>query len=178
MDDVRTEVTKEKVRRFMMELGRATKTPGRVFFTGGASAVLLGWRESTMDIDLKGDPEPGGFFDAIPKLKELVDVNLEFASPSDFVPALPGWEDRSVFICKEGPVTFLHYDFYGQALSKAERFHERDKLDLQSMISDGLVKPERLLELFRRVEDQLGRYPAISPSKLRHQLSLITEGTI
>src|SRR6187455_28857 len=49
MGHVRSEVTKEKVRNFMTELGRTAKTPGRVFFTGGVSAVLFGWRESTMD---------------------------------------------------------------------------------------------------------------------------------
>lgn len=108
----------DKVRRLMRELGRAVQSPGRVYFTGGATAVLLGWRDTTLDIDLKPDPEPIGFFEALPKLKNEIDINIELAAPDDFVPALPEWKERSQFIAKEGSLEFYHYDFYGQALSK------------------------------------------------------------
>jgi len=47
-----------KVEAFMTALGRKASGPGRVYFTGGASAVLVGWRNSTAHIDLKLEPEP------------------------------------------------------------------------------------------------------------------------
>ena len=66
------------------------------------SAVLMGWREMTLDVDLKADPEPAGFFEALPRLKDELDINIELASPDQFVPALPGWVERSPFIADHG----------------------------------------------------------------------------
>ncbi len=40
----------------MHKLGTSVTSEGRVYFTGGVSAVLLGWRDMTLDVDLK-DPE-------------------------------------------------------------------------------------------------------------------------
>jgi hypothetical protein len=159
----------------MRELGRAVQSPGRVYFTGGASAVLLGWRESTLDIDLKPDPEPVGFFEALPQLKNAIDINIELASPDDFVPALPGWKERSRFIGKEGSLEFYHYDFYGQALSKIERWYARDQKDVGRMLNDGLVERDTLWELFCAIEPKLIRYPAIQADKLRARVKAITE---
>ena len=55
----------------------------------------------------------------IPALKE--EVNVEYASPSHYLPELPSWEGRSRFIARHGSVEFLHYDFHAQALAKAVR---------------------------------------------------------
>ena len=38
-----------RLRRFMQELGAEADRDGRVYFTGGATAVLLGWRPTTID---------------------------------------------------------------------------------------------------------------------------------
>ena len=65
-------------------------------------------------------------------LKDRLDVNIELASPDDFIPALPGWQERSTFIAQVGKVTFLHYDFYAQALAKIERGHDFDLSDVRS----------------------------------------------
>ena len=158
----------------MAELGRAVRSAGRVYFTGGVSAVLLGWREATLDVDLKADPEPAGFFEALPQLKDAMDINVELASPADFVPVLPGWVERSVFIARHGSLEFFHYDFYSQALAKIERFHSRDQGDVAQMLAAGLVKRERLLELFRIVEPKLIRFPAIDADALRRRVEVIT----
>ncbi|MCZ7683003.1 MAG: hypothetical protein M5U28_31025 [Sandaracinaceae bacterium] len=63
---------------------------------GGATAITYGWRELTIDIDLRLDPEPPGAFEAIARLKDELDVNVELASPMDFLPEVPGWRERSV----------------------------------------------------------------------------------
>ena len=47
-------------------------------------------RDATIDVDLKLDPEPRGIFDAIVCAKNALEVNLELASPDDFMPALSG----------------------------------------------------------------------------------------
>jgi hypothetical protein len=106
-------------------LGREAKGSGCIYFTGGASALLIGWRSSTVDVDIRLDPEPPGIFQAIAKLKQELNINIELASPQDFLPPLPGWRDRSVFIGKQGKISFYHYDFTAQALSKLSRGYER-----------------------------------------------------
>ena len=159
-----------RIRLLMERLGRSAKSPGCVYFTGGVSAVLLGWRDTTLDADLKGDPEPGGFFEALARLKDEVDINIELAAPDQFVPALPEWRERSLPIEQHGRVEFRHYDFYGQALSKIERNHPRDRLDVASMVRTGLVVPKRLLDLYARVESEVVRYPAVEAVRLRKRL--------
>ena len=71
--------------RFMRALGRAAKSEGRVYLTGGATAVLHGWRESTIDIDIKVVPESDDLLREIPRLKEQLNLNVELAAPSDLV---------------------------------------------------------------------------------------------
>ena len=62
------------------------KTVSRVYLVGGASAVLLGWRVATIDIDLKIVPETDEILRSLPKLKEQLHLNIELASPQDFIP--------------------------------------------------------------------------------------------
>jgi len=173
---MRQSTTRERIERLMRELGASVTSEGRVYFTGGVSAVLLGWRETTLDVHLKADPEPAGFFESLPRLKDALDINIELASPDQFVPPLPGWRERCQFIAQHGPLVFYHYDFYGQALSKIERAHARDRNDVARLLESGLVKPERLLELFREAEPLLIRYPAIDAEKLRSRVSAIATG--
>jgi hypothetical protein len=90
------------IRRFMQELGRAARRPGRVYLTGGATAALAGWRDATIDIDLKLVPDDDALLRAIPALKDSLQVNVELAAPIDFVPVQDGWEDRGRFITQEG----------------------------------------------------------------------------
>jgi hypothetical protein len=107
----------------MRALGRDAQTAERAYVTGGATAVLLGWRPATIDVDLKLVPEDEGVLRVIPRLKEELQVHVEFTSPLDFVPVPPGWEERSLFIAQEGRVTYSHFDPYPQCLAKLERSH-------------------------------------------------------
>src|SRR3954465_5066311 len=149
---MRQHTTRDRIEQFMRQLGACVRSEGTVFFTGGVSAVLLGWREMTIDVDVKADPEPFGFFESLPRLKEELDINVELAAPDQFVPTLAGWRDRSQFIARHGMLSFYHYDFYSQALAKIERTHARDRHDVGHMIESGLVQPERLASLFAEVD--------------------------
>ena len=68
---------------------------------GRATAVLYGWRESTIDVDMKMVPDLDRVFRTIPEIKERLQINIELASPDDFIPVREGWEDRSPFIAQE-----------------------------------------------------------------------------
>lgn len=160
---MRQPVDAERVRRFMRALGERTRVAHRVYFTGGVTAVLLGWRKSTIDIDLKIEPEGGGLLKAVPEIKESLAVNVELASPDHFIPELEGWRGRCLPIVTEGLVTFAHYDPYSQSLAKIERGHRQDLDDVREMISRGLVDRGRLREFFDSIEPMLYRYPAIDP---------------
>jgi hypothetical protein len=160
---VRTETDLRKLRAFMAALGGRTEGPGRVYLTGEATALLHSWRSSTIDVDIKAEPEPFGFFEAIAHIKDDLDLNVELASPDDFIPPLPGWRERSIFIERHGELDFCHFDLYSQALAKIERGHERDLRDVESMIRNRLITTARLREMFRAIEPDLIRYPAISP---------------
>ena len=164
---MRTETDKTKLETFMAALGNRVSGPGRVYVTGGATAVLYGWREMTIDVDLKAEPEPPGFFEAIAQLKDELEMNVELACPSDFIPPLPGWRDRCRFIVRHGLVDFYHYDPYAQALSKLQRGHERDLSDVQSMLGAGLIGKDRLRALFEAIEPDLVRYPALHAPSFR-----------
>jgi hypothetical protein len=172
---MRQKVSTDRLVQFMKSIGRGEKGKTRVYFVGGATAVLLGWRETTIDIDLKMVPQLDQILRKLPQLKEDLQLNIELASPDDFVPALPGWEERSTYIGREGGIEFFHYDFYGQALAKIERGHTTDLKDVREMIERGLVEPARLLELFSRVEDKLYKYPAIDAKSLRQAVEQFTK---
>jgi hypothetical protein len=170
---MRERLTADRLQAFMRALGRAATAEARVYVTGGATAVLFGWRESTLDVDLKIIPDRDELLRAIPQLKESLQVNVELASPDDFIPPLPGWQERSPFIVREGSVSFHHYDFYAQALAKIERGHDIDRRDIGDMLSSGLVEPARLKELFAAIEPELYRYPAIDPACFRRSVESI-----
>lgn len=159
--DMRRSVTVETLKQFMHELAAAARSPGKVYFTGGATALLLGFRQQTIDIDLKLDPEPQGAFEAIALLKNQLDVNVELASPDNFIPAAPDWRERSRPIASIGPVEFFHYDFSLQALAKLERGHSQDLEDVASLIRGGYVTSEDLRRSFAQIEPGLVRFPAI-----------------
>lgn len=167
---MRERLTGERLYVFMRALGRAATAEARVYLTGGATAVLLGWRDSTLDVDLKIIPDRDELMRAIPALKESLQINVELASPDDFIPALSGWQERSPFIVREGSVSFHHYDFYAQALAKIERGHEIDRRDVRDMLASGLVKPAKLKELFAAIEPELYRYPALDPARFRRSV--------
>ena len=135
---------------------------------------MLGWRTSTIDIDLKIIPESDEILRSLPQLKERLQLNIELASPGDFIPELPGWQERSRFIQQEGKLAFYHYDFYAQALAKIERGHQIDSHDVHQLIASGLVDPKRLRELFFTIEDQLYRYPAIDGPTFRRAVERVS----
>jgi hypothetical protein len=157
----------DRIRRFMRALGREAEQATAAYFTGGATAVLLGWRATTIDVDVKLVPESESLLRSLSRLKDELAVNVELVSPADFVPVPAGWEARSLFIARAGQMSFLHFDPYAQAIAKLERAHAQDLDDVRAFVEHGLVEPERALEYFRAIEPELYRYPAVDPPSFR-----------
>lgn len=173
---MRRDVDAGRIGEFLKALGQAAKGETTVYLTGGATAVLHGWRRSTVDVDLKLEPERDDVLRAIPALKERLEMNVELASPDGFLPELPGWRERSAFVAREGLVTFRHYDLHAQALAKVERGHARDLADVEAMLDRGLVTPRRLRELHSEIEPLLYRFPAVDPPTFRAALEVALAG--
>lgn len=165
-----------RIEQFMRELGRAVRVEGRVYLTGGATAVLHGWRHTTIDVDIKLIPDHDEILREIPRLKEALNLNVELAAPSDFIPLPAGWEDRSPLIRREGNLSFHHFDPVAQALSKAERGHEQDIRDVREMVAAGLVNPAEALIQFKAIEPELYRFPAIDPTSFREAVEELFSG--
>ena len=159
-----------RLRQFIKAIGRVAREPGRVYLTGGATAVLMGWRKSTVDAHVLFVPDTDSLYQALPKIKEELELNVEIASPAHFIPELPGWEERSRWIAREGSMDFFHYDFYSQALAKIERGHDKDLADVAAMFDRDLVELERLGTLFGEIEPNLYRFPALDPRAFRARL--------
>lgn len=158
---MREPLDRAKLDLFVAALGRAASGPGRVYLTGGATAIAYGWRQRTIDIDIRLDPEPAGAFESIAVLKDQLDVNVELASPPDFIPEVPGWRERSVFITQVGPVAFYHFDPVSQVLAKLARGYERDLCDCEAMVAHGLASRHEVAEAFAQITPQLTRYPRL-----------------
>jgi len=160
----------DRIRAFMKAVGERAESECRIYFTGGATAVLLGWRSATIDADILVVPDTDRLLQRIPEIKEALHLNVELASPAHFIPELAGWEARSRFIERFGKASFFHYDLDSQALAKIERGERKDLADVREMLGRGLVDAARLWAGFREIEPRLYRFPAISPPAFRRAL--------
>lgn len=148
---MRPRVDASGIRELARALGRVPAGGRiRIYLTGGATAVLEGWRESTVDIALRFEPESDQLLRRLPAVKERLGMNIGLASPPDFIPELPGWRERSAFLFREGGVDVHHFDLYSQVLSKVERGFAHDLDDVRAIIGVGLVAPVRCGRFTRR----------------------------
>lgn len=168
-------VTRDLMLRFMRSLGESASDDTACYLTGGSTAVLVGWREATRDIDLRLDPDRDELLRRLQELKRELRVNVETASPADFIPVPAGWEERSPFVAREGRVTFRHFDPYAQALAKIERGHDRDRGDVAAMLERGLVEPDTLRRMYSEIEPLLYRFPALDGPSFRRKLDAALE---
>lgn len=153
----------------MRELGRSADRDCACYLTGGATAVLLGWRETTIDVDIRLVPEADALLLAIQRLKDELQINVELASPLDFIPVPAGWEDRSAFVTREGQLSYYHFDLVAQALAKAERAHAQDLEDIDAMLERGLVDRAVARATFDAIEPELYRFPAVDAAAFRRR---------
>lgn len=159
--------TAERIRAFVRRLAPSATRSTTIYLTGGATAVLLGWRDATIDIDIKVVPDDGSLLRGIPPLKEALELNVELASPDLFLPVRAGWEDRSPWETTSGLLVVRHFDLTAQALGKLERGHARDLVDVAELFRHGYVTPKSLSSELEAIEDDLYRFPAVDPPSLR-----------
>lgn len=170
---MREEITRERLVTLMKELARTAPRGDtyQVYLVGGGTAVYLGWRRSSIDVDLFSDQQD--VFQDIQAIKERLNMNIEFARPEDFVPPLPGSSDRHVFVDTFGPISFYHYDPYAQLLSKVVRGFQRDLEDARDFVGKAMVDPERFRGLVAAIPDSAyARYPSLSRSGVERAVEM------
>ena len=167
---MREPVDADRVQRFMAAVGAAARADGICYLVGGATAVVLGWRATTIDVDIELDPEQEEVLRALPRLKDELRINVELASPRQFIPLPAGWRERSPSVARHGRLTFKHFDLLSQALAKLERGHSQDLADVRTMLDRALVHAERLRAAFDEIEPELYRFPAIDPRDYRRRV--------
>jgi hypothetical protein len=167
---MRPDVTRADIERFLQELGRAVHHSGKIYLAGGAALVhdgVRGAQASTADIDLKLDvSDLSEVEQALRQLKVQLGLNVELASPADFIPLPPTWEAMSRYVGRYGMLDVFYFDFYTLALAKIERGQSRDIQDVVLLQQHGLIQRDLLETAFQAILPQLGtgRFFNIDPA--------------
>ena len=146
---------------------------------GGTTLVYEGLRQQTLDITISfevDDHDHSAFVEAVRDLKERLSLNIEEASPADFIPLPSGYRERSPFIGRYGQLEVFHFDLYSTALSKIERGTEGDLDDVLSLLRNGRIEFAVLAGYF---EEIMVRYATESikqdPAEYRRKFDILTD---
>ncbi len=150
----RQPVDRQRIERFLQELGKRFHRPGRVYLVGGTTMVYEEFRAQTLDIDLTFDVQAEDhteFIRVVRDLRDELDINVEEASPGHFIPLPAGYEHRAQFIGRYGQLDVFHFDLYSTALSKIERGTEEDFTDVLALLRSGRIEVDQLRTSFEQI---------------------------
>lgn len=166
---MRPNVGKSQIEDFLKNLGRAFRKQGRLYLVGGAALVHLGVRTgSTDDIDIEiRSANEDEMSESIRRLKDSMKVNVEFASPGDFIPIPSQWETNAKYVGRYGSIDVFYFDFYSIALSKIERGSTKDINDVKLLIQHSSITLQELDNAYNEVLPRVGKRPynRIDPQK-------------
>ena len=156
---MRQRVGQQEIEHFLVQVGR-TRQPGRLYLTGGVALVHRGIRPGqTLDIGIQITVDPANLTSQIAQLKQKMNINIEFASPGDFIPLPTQWETRSEFIKRYGQVDMFYFDWYSIALSKMQRANRQDVVDVQLLVRQGFIDLNEHDALYQNVLNKIGNSP-------------------
>ncbi len=151
---MRPPIDRLRVHYFLVKLGMTFRHPARLCLVGGTTLVYEGLREQSLDIDISYEVDPqheAEFANAIRTLKDDLQVNVELASPGDFIPLPAGWKERARFVGRFGQVDVFHFDLYSTALSKIERGREGDFQDVLALLRSDQINLDELRAGFANI---------------------------
>lgn len=176
---MRQPVHAEQIDAFLKALGKEVRVPCRIYLVGGTSLVTMGLRDQTIDIDLSFEIEDAHhqkLIEAIRHLKEELHLNIEEASPKDFIPLPPGWKERCLSIGTFGKVTAFHFDFYSTALSKIDRGGDVDLEDVQALLQSNKIEWKKLKEFYQVILSEYGTQSLRQdPARIRRNFKILEE---
>jgi len=170
-------VDKRVIEAFLQQLGRTFRKPGRLYLVGSAALIHAGLRPGFtqgIDIQVSGANEAELIVD-VQRLIQQMQINVEFASPADFIPLPSGWEMHAQYVGRYGEVDVFYFDFYSIALSKIERGNTRDIEDVKLLVQQGIIKLDELDRAYQEVLAQLGKgkYPRVTPQRFSERYNAI-----
>jgi Nucleotidyltransferase of unknown function (DUF6036) len=167
------------IEKFLIALGKAYRKAGRLYLAGGAALVHLGLRSgSTLDIDVVIEAtDEDEMITAIRRLVEQMQINIEFASPADFIPIPAQWAAHAKYIGRYGKIDAFYFDLYSLALSKIARGNDRDLVDVKLLVQQKLVVLEELDIAYNEVLPRMGKRPYINldPQKFAGQYEIVRQ---
>lgn len=153
-------VNPEKINEFLEVLGKEVHFPCKIYLVGGTSLVFFGLREQSIDIDVALEVDNvhhQKLIEVIRHLKEELNLNIEEASPADFIPLPAGWKERSPYLGTFGSVLVYHFDLYSTSLSKIDRGTEVDFEDVKILLRNGKVEWEKLESFYQEILPHYGK---------------------
>lgn len=151
---MRPTVDKAEIERFLRTFGQQYRKSGRLYIAGGAALVHAGIRSGrTQDIDI--EVTDGNMLLTVDQLKHRLHLNIEIASPKDFMPVPSQWEAMSQYVGRYGDIEVFYFDFYSIALSKIDRGTTRDLQDVQLLVQQKAIDLPTLDEAFQDVMSQM-----------------------
>ena len=157
---MRPPIDRLRVHYFLVKLGMEFRHPARLYLVGGTTLVYEGLREQSLDIDISyevADEHEAEFASVIRRLKDELQINVEQASPGDYIPLPSGWKERAKHVGHFGSVDVFHFDLYSSALSKIERGREGDFQDVLSLLHANHIQMTELREAFENILPRLER---------------------
>ena len=121
--------------------------------------VFEGYLNRTLDINISFevcDDHLREFVVLVRDLGEQLSLNIEEASPSDFIPVPAGHRERSPYIGRYGKLEVFHFDLYSMALSKIERGTESDFDDVLILLHTGRIDMPDLSQYFEEIMKRYG----------------------
>jgi hypothetical protein len=156
---MRPNVDRQAIEHFLTELGRRFRQDGRLYLVGGAALVHAGIRPgssaTTQDIDL--EVASGDMYQIIQQLKGQLNINVEFASPRDYLPLPHNWQSLSRYVGRYGTIDVFYFDFYSLALSKIARANSRDLQDVVLLLQQQVITLADLDRAAQEVAAQMGK---------------------
>jgi hypothetical protein len=156
---MRPPVDRQRILFFLQHLGQRFRKPGRVYLVGGTTLVFEGFRTQTLDVDLTFDVDErdyGEFIQAVRVLKDELAINVEEASPGDFIPLPEGYQNRAHYVGRFGNLDVYHFDVYSVALSKIERGRDADFADVTALLEAGWLDFPTLKRYFAEIIPLVG----------------------
>jgi hypothetical protein len=176
---MRPPIDRLRVHYFLVKLGIEFRYPARLYLVGGTTMVYEGLRHQSLDIDIDyevADEHEAEFARVIRQLKEELQVNIELASPRDFIPLPTGWKERAKYVGRFGQVDVFHFDLYSTALSKIERGREGDYEDVLTMLRSGQITFDELARAFQNILPRVERQSLKrDPERFKRNFAVLAE---
>lgn len=174
---MRQRVDRARLRQFLRALGRRVRRPVRFYLVGGTVLIDLDLRATTLDVDFVAEADdPRALAEleqAIRGLKEELDINVEPASPADFLPIPPTALARSRYVDRFGPLSVYYYDIASLVIAKAARALERDLDDVERLVHAGEVDWQDVEDTWREVRSSPTGWLRYEPDEVEQRLDLL-----